>query len=84
MLCKELPYVQEDAMIQGRLTAKAQTTVPLAVRRALNLAPGDEIVWKVEPDGRVTVGRAEPPVDDPFAEFGEWGGEADTRAYADL
>jgi antitoxin PrlF len=84
MLCKELPYGPEDAMIQGRLTAKAQTTVPLAVRRALNLAPGDEIVWTVEPDGRVTVGRAEPPADDPFAAFGEWGGEADARAYADL
>jgi antitoxin PrlF len=71
-------------MIQGRLTAKAQTTVPLAVRRALNLAPGDEIVWTVEPDGRVTVSRAGAPADDPFAEFKEWAGEADSRAYADL
>ena len=71
-------------MIQGRLTAKAQTTVPLAVRRALNLAPGDEIVWTVEADGRVTVSRAETPADDPFAEFEEWAGEADARAYAKL
>ncbi len=71
-------------MIQGRLTAKAQTTVPLAVRRALNLSPGDEIVWTVEPDGRVTVSRAEAPTDDPFAEFEEWAGQADARAYAKL
>jgi antitoxin PrlF len=42
-------------MIYGKMTAKAQTTVPLAVRRALGLAPGDDIVWTVEPDGRVTV-----------------------------
>ena len=70
-------------MIQGRLTAKGQTTVPLAVRRALALAPGDEIVWTVEPDGRVTVSRAA-PADDPFAEFSEWSGEADARAYVGL
>ena len=72
------------AMIHGRLTAKAQTTVPLAVRHALNLAPGDGIVWTVEPNGRVTVSRLEAPTDDPFAEFSEWAGEADARAYADL
>ncbi|WP_333835111.1 type II toxin-antitoxin system PrlF family antitoxin [Rubrimonas sp.] len=71
-------------MIRGRLTAKAQTTVPLAVRRVLNLSPGDEIVWTVEADGRVTVARAEAPADDPFAAFSEWAGEADARAYAEL
>jgi antitoxin PrlF len=70
-------------MIHGRLTAKAQTTVPLAVRRALALAPGDAILWTVEPDGRVTVARAV-PADDPFATFSEWAGEADERAYAGL
>jgi len=70
-------------MIQGKMTAKAQTTVPLAVRRALGLAPGDDIIWTIEPDGRVTVSRAA-PADDPFAEFSEWAGEADARAYAGL
>ena len=70
-------------MSRSRLTARAQTTVPLAVRRALGLAPGDDIVWTVEPDGRVTVSRAA-PADDPFAEFSEWAGEADARAYAGL
>lgn len=70
-------------MIQGKMTAKAQTTVPLAVRRALGLAPGDDIVWTVGPDGRVTVSRAA-PADDPFTEFSEWAGEADARAYAGL
>jgi bifunctional DNA-binding transcriptional regulator/antitoxin component of YhaV-PrlF toxin-antitoxin module len=53
------------------------------VRRALGLAPGDDIVWTVGPDGRVTVSRAT-PADDPFAEFSEWAGEADARAYAGL
>ena len=39
-------------MIVGRITAKAQTTVPLAVRRALGIAPGDDVAWEIE-DGRV-------------------------------
>jgi antitoxin PrlF len=70
-------------MIAGRITAKGQTTVPLAVRRALGLDVGDEIGWRIEPDGRVTVARVS-PADDPFACFEEWAGEADRRAYAGL
>jgi antitoxin PrlF len=34
-----------------RLTSKGQVTVPVAVRYALGLAPGDEVVFAVE-DGR--------------------------------
>lgn len=70
----------------SRLTAKAQTTVPLAVRRALGIAPGDDIVWTVEPDGRVTASRSAPTGDAfaEFAEFAEWADEADARAYAGL
>ena len=70
-------------MSRSRLTAKAQTTVPLAVRRALGLGPGDDIVWTVDPEGRVTVSGAE-LVDDPFSEFSEWAGEADARAHGGL
>lgn len=70
-------------MGRSRLTAKAQTTVPLAVRRALGIAPGDDIVWTVEPDGRVTASRSA-QIGDPLAEFAEWADEADARAYAGL
>lgn len=70
-------------MIAGKLSTKGQTTVPLAVRRALGLSAGDGLVWRIEADGRVVVRRAA-PADDPFACFDEWAGEADSRAYAGL
>ena len=71
-------------MITSRLTTKAQTTIPQAVRSALRLAPGDELTYVIE-DGRVTLGKARSgAIDDPFAGFVEWDGEADRRAYAGL
>ena len=37
-------------MILGKITAKAQTTIPRAVRLALGLMPGDDVVWEIEGD----------------------------------
>ena len=73
-------------MISSKLTSKAQTTVPQAVRAALRLKEGDAIVYTIEPDGRVMISRAlaDQPSDDPFATFSEWDSEADRKAYADL
>jgi antitoxin PrlF len=71
-------------MITSRITSKAQTTVPQAVRNALNLREGDELAYEIA-DGRVTLTKARAPVqDDPFATFDEWNSEADRRAYSDL
>ena len=71
-------------MITSKLTSKAQTTIPQAVRTALHLREGDEIAYSIQ-DGRVVLTRAEPaPVDDPFATFSEWDSEADRKAYAKL
>ncbi|MDQ0507386.1 MULTISPECIES: AbrB/MazE/SpoVT family DNA-binding domain-containing protein [Xanthobacter] len=71
-------------MITSKLTSKAQTTIPQAVRTALHLREGDEIAYRIE-DGRVVLTKAAPqPADDPFATFGEWDSEADRKAYADL
>lgn len=72
-------------MITSKLTSKAQTTIPQAVRSALQLKEGDEIAYAIE-DGRVVLTRARlaPVVDDPFATFTEWDSEADRKAYADL
>jgi antitoxin PrlF len=73
-------------MITSKLSSKAQTTVPQAVRAALRLKEGDVIAYTIEADGRVLLSRAlsEPPSRDPFATFSEWDSEADRRAYADL
>jgi antitoxin PrlF len=72
-------------MITSKITSKAQTTIPQAVRSALRLREGDSIVYTLEDENRVVISRAaEPLVDDPFATFSEWDSEADRKAYADL
>lgn len=71
-------------MITSKLTSKAQTTIPQAVRAALHLKEGDELAYIIE-DSRVILTKAQPqPSDDLFATFEEWDGEADRRAYAKL
>ncbi len=63
-------------MIVGRITAKAQTTIPRAVRLALGIRPGDEIVYEIDGD-RVVMRRVGDPFDKPFASFTEWADELD-------
>ncbi|QNJ57408.1 antitoxin [Pseudomonas phage Dolphis] len=71
-------------MITSKITSKAQTTIPQAVRTALNLKAGDEVAYQIE-DGRVILTRPDTqPADDPFATFAEWDSEADRKAYAGL
>lgn len=72
-------------MITSKLTSKAQTTIPQAVRTALHLREGDEIAYSIEGDA-VVIRKATVPstAEDPFATFAEWDSEADRRAYADL
>lgn len=71
-------------MIVSKLTAKAQTTIPKAVRAALGLRPGDDIVYVIEADRVVLEKAGTGRPEDPFSSFGEWANEADRRAYADL
>ena len=73
-------------MILSKLTSKAQTTIPQAVRAALGVGAGDEIAYVIEKD-RVILTRPAPrrrEADEPFAAFSEWESEADQRAYAGL
>jgi len=70
-------------MIIGKLTAKAQTTIPRAVRLALGLQPGDEVVWEIDGD-QVILTRAQPAVDPfvgNFSSFTEWASDADCAAF---
>lgn len=71
-------------MITSKLTSKAQTTVPQAVRAALRLKEGDEIVYAIDGDRVILTRAAKEQADDPFATFGEWSSEADRQAYAGL
>ena len=73
-------------MILGRITAKAQTTIPRAVRLALGLKPGDDVVWDI--DGKQVVMTRARPAADPFvnnfATFTEWASDADCAAFDNL
>ncbi len=72
-------------MIHSRITAKAQTTVPLAVRRALRVEPGDEVAWEIE-DGRAVLTRVSENDGfvNNFSMFTEWASEADCKAFDNL
>lgn len=42
-------------MLRARLTSKGQITIPVAVRRKLNLQPGDELLFDLRPEGEVKI-----------------------------
>lgn len=72
-------------MIHSRISSKAQTTIPRAVREALGVREGDVLAYEIEGD-RVVLKRAKPsvePSDNPFATFTEWADELDA-VYDDL
>ena len=73
-------------MILGRITAKAQTTIPRAVRLALGLKAGDDVVWEIDGD-QVVMTRAR-QTSDPFVgnfdTFTEWASDADCKAFDHL
>ncbi|MGY4505075.1 antitoxin PrlF [Bradyrhizobium sp. GM24.11] len=71
-------------MITSKLTTKAQTTIPQAVRSALHLKERDEIAYTITGDKVIMTKAGLALVDDPFATFNEWDSEADRKAYATL
>lgn len=71
-------------MIKSKLTSKAQTTIPHAIRTALRLREGDEIVYIIEGERVILTKAVSDAKEDPFATFDEWASEADRTAYAGL
>lgn len=49
----------------AKLTSKSQTTLPIAVRKALSVGPEDQIVFTIHEGGRVEVRKAESEDADP-------------------
>ncbi len=72
-------------MITSKFTGKGQTTIPQAVRTALELRAGDELAYVIE-DGRAVLLRFDARLvgDEPFAMFAEWNSAADAKAYGGL
>ncbi|WP_404381735.1 type II toxin-antitoxin system PrlF family antitoxin [Caenispirillum salinarum] len=69
-------------MISSKLTSKAQTVLPVAVREYLGVGPGDELVYELK-DGQVVL-RARKREDDPFVHFDEWSSDEDEQLFRDL
>jgi antitoxin PrlF len=69
---------------QSKITSKFQTVIPKAVRERLGLKTGDMLRFRFAEEGPVTVEKATPAEDDPFATFDEWSSEEDERLYRDL
>ena len=44
--------------IQAKLSSKSQVTLPADVRKVLGVGPGDQILWKVDDDGNVSISAA--------------------------
>ena len=67
-------------MVHAALRAKAQTTVPRAVREALGIGEGDLLAWAIEGNRAVVTRVANPvdPFDNPFALFTEWADDLDS------
>ncbi len=44
----------------AKVTSKGQTTIPQEIRTAMQVGPGDLIVWELDKDGTARVRRVEP------------------------
>lgn len=68
----------------SKVSVKSQTVIPREVRERLKLRPGDTLRYRLTDDGVLLDKAPAAEMDDPFAAFSEWSGEADEKAYADL
>jgi AbrB family looped-hinge helix DNA binding protein len=71
----------------GKVTSKAQTTLPKEVREALGVKAGDMLVYRIA-KGKVTLARAE-PMDRAYLKavestLSEWASPEDAAAYDKL
>ncbi|HKT18423.1 MAG TPA: type II toxin-antitoxin system PrlF family antitoxin [Stellaceae bacterium] len=71
-------------MIASKITSKAQTTIPRAVRAALRLGVGDTILYAIDGDHVVLTRAVTPDAQSGGSIYEEWGSETDRHAYAKL
>jgi hypothetical protein len=68
----------------SKVLVETWTVVPRGVCGRLRLKPGDILRYRLTAEG-VLLDKAQMiDVDDPFAAFSEWWGEADEKAYRNL
>ena len=72
----------------AKISSKGQVTVPVEVRKTLQLKTGDTLAWEVQEDGKISVRRVE-PIDIDYISalsgtLSEWNSAEDDEAYRDL
>ena len=72
----------------AKVTVKGQTTIPLEIRAALQIKPGDLLLWETGEEGVAKVRRVQ-PLDLAYLRavegtLGEWSSQADEEAYRGL
>ena len=72
----------------ARVTVKGQTTIPQEIRAALQIKPGDLLLWETGEEGVAKVRRVQ-PLDLAYLRavegtLGEWSSQADEEAYRGL
>jgi len=72
----------------AKITTKGQTTIPAGIREALQVTPGDSLVWEMQPDGTARVRRLH-PLDVEYLKavegtLTEWATREDEEAYGGL
>jgi antitoxin PrlF len=72
-----------SSIATSKLTSKAQTVVPRAIRERLGLRPGDTLRYRITKSG-VLIDKRPDAEDNPFVEFVEWAGVEDEKAFKDL
>ncbi len=74
-------------MFASTLTSKGQATIPVDVRKAMHLMPGDVVVFEIK-DHKAVISKAE-LFDYPYHRalsqtLSEWDSSADDESYYDL
>lgn len=74
-------------MLASNLTSKGQTTIPVEVRKALGLHPGDRVMFEIK-NHKAIISRIE-PLDYEYyhaleSTLEEWASPSDEEAYRDL
>jgi antitoxin PrlF len=72
----------------AKVTVKGQTTIPREIRAALQIKPGDLLLWETGNEGVAQVRRVQ-PLDLAYLRavegtLGEWSSPADEEAYRGL
>lgn len=77
-----------NVIASSKLTTKGQATVPVSVRKRLQLEPGDTVIFEESEAGSVRLRKAE-PLDLKFLAalentLSEWNSDNDDKAFRDL